>query len=259
MQPQAAPLTESGRDLAAEPPGTPASGPGPVAPAKPEPPGKTEIKLQPEAPTGPTPIYHRWPGFPRRANTAAFPSIRSRRTASSSTAGPNPIWPWSSRAVKTATWSPAAARPGSHERRDEPPVHAVSNAPGRGWPVVGLDVGGIAKGFGRQAELKFQIAVEAMRKTGYDAIGLGTADLQLPTNGPGRGGAVNSQPTPFLSASVGLFAFDEATLAQTKIVSAGGRKVGVTAVLGKGFQGRLNNADGQVDRSRAGHRRGVPN
>ena len=31
-----------------------------------------------------------------------------------------------------------------------------------GWPVVALDVGGTAKGFGKQAEIKFQIAVNAM-------------------------------------------------------------------------------------------------
>jgi hypothetical protein len=116
-----------------------------------------------------------------------------------------------------------------------------------GWPVVALDVGGIAKGFGPQAELKFQIAVEAMRTTRYDAIGLGTVDLELPTEfvlakvAP----AVPSQPTPFVSANVGLFAFDDATLPRTKIIVAGDRrgerKIGVTAVLGKAYQRQINN------------------
>ena len=52
-----------------------------------------------------------------------------------------------------------------------------------GWPVVGLDVGGIAKGFGKQAELKFQIAVNAMSQMRYSAVTFGLSDLHLPTAG----------------------------------------------------------------------------
>jgi hypothetical protein len=112
-----------------------------------------------------------------------------------------------------------------------------------GWPVVGLDVGGMAKGFGRQAEMKFQIAAEAMRKTGYAAMGLGTVDLQLPTDEVLAAVLpVNNQPSAFLSANVGLYDFDEAKLAWTKIIPAAGRKIGVTAVLGKGYQNQINNA-----------------
>ena len=33
-----------------------------------------------------------------------------------------------------------------------------------GWPLVGMDVGSTAKGFGKQAEIKFQIAVNGMNK-----------------------------------------------------------------------------------------------
>ena len=42
-----------------------------------------------------------------------------------------------------------------------------------GWPVVGLDVGGLVQGFGRQAEMKFQTLVESKRKMGYEAIAFG--------------------------------------------------------------------------------------
>lgn len=112
----------------------------------------------------------------------------------------------------------------------------------QGWPVVGLDVGGIAKGFGRQAELKFQITVEGMRKMGYSAITLGTVDLQLPAEEVLAATApVNNQPSPFLSANVGLFVFDEATLAQSRVIVAGDKRLGVTAVLGKAYQKRINN------------------
>ena len=113
----------------------------------------------------------------------------------------------------------------------------------QGWPTVGLDVGGIAKGFGRQPELKFQFMIEGMRKMGYGAIGLGWADLQLPTGEVLADTApVNNQPSPFVSANVGLFVFDESTLAQTRIITSGEKRVGVTSVLGKGYQNRINNA-----------------
>ena len=50
----------------------------------------------------------------------------------------------------------------------------------QGWPLVVLDVGGLARGFGRQAEMKFQTTVEGKRKMGYDAVAFGTTDLRLP-------------------------------------------------------------------------------
>ena len=50
----------------------------------------------------------------------------------------------------------------------------------KGWPVVGLDVGGLVQGFGPQAEQKFQTLVEGKRTMGYNAIALGTDDLRLP-------------------------------------------------------------------------------
>lgn len=107
----------------------------------------------------------------------------------------------------------------------------------RGWPVVGVDVGGIAKGFGRQSELKFQIAIEGMRKMGYSGAGFGIADLQLPTEEVLAAVLpVNNQPSPFVSANVGLITFDESVLPMTKAVRAGGRTVGITSVFGKDFQ-----------------------
>jgi hypothetical protein len=116
-----------------------------------------------------------------------------------------------------------------------------SDPPWPGAPVdaLALDVGGIAKGFGRQAELKFQIMVEGMRKMGYNGIGLGLADLQLPTEEVLA--AVANEPSPFLSANVGLFEFNDATLGRTRVVAAGGKRVGLTAVLSKSFQAHLNN------------------
>ena len=55
-----------------------------------------------------------------------------------------------------------------------------------GWPVVGIDVGNIAKGFGKQAELKFQIAVNAMSEMRLQR-GHARADRPAPAHRRGHG------------------------------------------------------------------------
>ncbi len=110
----------------------------------------------------------------------------------------------------------------------------------QGWPVVGLDVGGTAKGYGKQAELKFQIAIEAMRKMRYNSVGLGLPDLKLP---PEEVLAMilpsGNQKGMFVSGNVGLFQFDESILPRTQLISAGFKTIGLTSVLGKSFQEQL--------------------
>jgi len=114
----------------------------------------------------------------------------------------------------------------------------------KGWPVVTLDVGGIARGFGRQAELKFQIMVDGMRKMGYDAIALGKTDLRLPAGELlSVTASVNDQHSPFLSANVALFGFDAGMTAKTRVVEATGMKIGITSVLGKKWQQAINNPE----------------
>jgi hypothetical protein len=116
-----------------------------------------------------------------------------------------------------------------------------------GWPVVGLDVGGLANGFGREAEIKFQTMVEGMRKTGYDAIALGASDLSLPTGELAAVAAtVNGQQSPFVSANVGLFGFDSGMTSTYRIVTAGGMRIGITSVLGKKYQKEIRNDDIEI-------------
>ncbi len=112
----------------------------------------------------------------------------------------------------------------------------------KGWPVAALDVGGIARGFGRQAELKFQTMVEGKRKMGYDAIGFGVSDLHLPAGEVVSVAAgVNGQPSPFVSANVGLFGFDSGITPTSRVIEAGGVRLGVTAVLGLTYQKEIHN------------------
>lgn len=110
-----------------------------------------------------------------------------------------------------------------------------------GWPVVGLDVGGLASGFGQQAELKFHTMVEGQLKMGYDAIAFGTDDLAMPV-GDLISVAVDmdGKPSPFVSANV---SFSPDIPATSRVIEAGGVKVGVTSVLGRKYQAEIH-ADG---------------
>ena len=115
----------------------------------------------------------------------------------------------------------------------------------QGWPVVGLDLGGIAKGFGKQSEIKFQIAVEAMQKMRYNGVGLGLPDFKLPPEEVlAMIAPVGDQKSKFVSGNVGLFQFDEKILPRTPTIAAGIKTIGITSVLGKGYQAELagNNA-----------------
>jgi len=110
----------------------------------------------------------------------------------------------------------------------------------KGWPAVGLDVGGVAKGFGKQAELKFATAIEGMRKMGYSVVGLGVEELRLPAGLlVSLGADTPTQPGLFLSANVALFGFDAKLTPRSRVLTLGGKKIGVTAVLGKRFQKQI--------------------
>jgi hypothetical protein len=114
----------------------------------------------------------------------------------------------------------------------------------QGVPVVGLDVGGLANSFGREAEIKFQTMVEGMRKTGYDAIALGASDLRLPAGEIAAVAAnLKDQQSPFVSANVALFGFDSGMTSTYRIVTRGGMRIGVTSVLGKTYQKEIKNAE----------------
>ena len=114
----------------------------------------------------------------------------------------------------------------------------------KGWEVVAIDAGGLIKGYGRQAEMKFQTTVEAMRHMRFDAIALGTSDLKLPaTELLTVTASTPGNPSLFLSANVGVFGFDDDYTAPMRLIEAAGIKVGVTSVLGSRWQKELNNPE----------------
>ena len=110
-----------------------------------------------------------------------------------------------------------------------------------GWPLACMDVGGVNKGFGPQANIKFQIIADAYRKMGYDSLGLGPSDLKLPAGE--LLSAVANLPSPFVEANVGLFQLQAKLLPAYKVVTVAGKKIGITAVLGNQERKQITNAE----------------
>ena len=112
----------------------------------------------------------------------------------------------------------------------------------RGWAVVPLDVGSQVRRYGRQPEIKFRWTADALRTLGYRAIVLGADDLRLPASELLN--ATNpdeNKPSIFTGANVALFTREFQP--QFQVIEAGGRKIGVAAVLGDSFQQKLQSDD----------------
>ena len=101
----------------------------------------------------------------------------------------------------------------------------------QGWQVVALDVGNQVRRFGRQAEIKFQMTAEGLKKMNYRAVGFGPDDLRLSS---GELVAITADEgnssSPFLCANAAII--DRALMPRYRVIEAGGKKIGVTAVLG---------------------------
>jgi len=113
----------------------------------------------------------------------------------------------------------------------------------QGWPLLTFDMGGQVRRLGPQAQIKFHYALKSLSKLGYSAVGLGTRELLLDsgylmyvlTNIP-------SGVNPVVSANVSIIDPGLGLTKQYRIIEAGGKKIGVTSVLGKKHQAALKNA-----------------
>jgi len=110
----------------------------------------------------------------------------------------------------------------------------IQSLTAQGWPVLPIDVGGLVRRFGTQAEIQFSISAEALKTMGYKAVGFGSSDLRLSA---GAVGAAAADQNIFVSANVNLFGLTPGV----RIVEAGGMKVGITSVLGDTFRKQVNN------------------
>ena len=108
----------------------------------------------------------------------------------------------------------------------------------QGWPLLRLDLGGLVKRRGVQTEIKYRYALESLVELGYSAVGLGAHDLQLGNIDAVVDALINIDPeeNPAVSANVGIYGLEESVESgMTKpfrIVEAGGKRIGVTSVLG---------------------------
>ena len=110
----------------------------------------------------------------------------------------------------------------------------------QGWPVAAVDVGGLVRRFGKQAEIQFAISADALKLMGYGAVGFGPSDLRL-SAGEIVAAVAGADPKDslFVSANVDLFGLTP----KFRILEAGGMRIGVTSVLGKEFKEQINNAE----------------
>ncbi|GAB5403326.1 MAG: hypothetical protein Aurels2KO_15570 [Aureliella sp.] len=112
----------------------------------------------------------------------------------------------------------------------------------RGWDLVPLDVGNQVRRTGRQATMKFQSTVDGFKLMDYKAVTLGLDDLKL--SGVELiqiAGTDGANELPFISANIVVF--DESFFPKYKIIEAGGRKIGVTGILGAEYQSKLLSSD----------------
>lgn len=113
-----------------------------------------------------------------------------------------------------------------------------------GWPIEAVDVGGQIDRFGKQAELKFLSVADALKAMHYSAIGFGADDLKLPAESLTLGVTdLKQAQSPFVSANVALFGFDQGLTPRFRVDKVGGLKIGVTSILGDAEQKTINNPD----------------
>ncbi len=109
----------------------------------------------------------------------------------------------------------------------------------RNWKVAPLDVGSQVKRYGAQAELKFQMSTEALNKMGYRGVAFGAEDLLLSVDALISASVDDS---PFMSANASVLDLS----ATHRVFEMGGRKIGVTAVLGKSGQRRIHSDEVEI-------------
>jgi 2',3'-cyclic-nucleotide 2'-phosphodiesterase (5'-nucleotidase family) len=113
----------------------------------------------------------------------------------------------------------------------------------KGWPIVALDLGGLVKNPGEQSAIKFRYELQSLVEMKYAAIALGGNDFLL--NVDQLAGAIDQNNSIMVSANAGLYGLDESVemglTKQYKVVEQGGKRIGVTSILGAKSRDKLKN------------------
>ncbi|MGE3315207.1 MAG: multiheme c-type cytochrome [Planctomycetaceae bacterium] len=127
----------------------------------------------------------------------------------------------------------------------------------RGWPHAALDLGGSIRRDRLQTKFKFAALLDSLKDLKYAGMALGTEELRLEQSEPGylltRLEVDPKKPEaklPFLAANVVFFGIPEfgvpgpensniPLVTRSRVIAAGGKKIGVTAVFGKGYRSTI--------------------
>lgn len=101
-----------------------------------------------------------------------------------------------------------------------------------GWPLAAVDLGGLVRRFGPQAEIKFQKSIEALAQMQYAGVGLGPADLRLPGDVLLASSTTAADGGSLLIAANWHLTLDETFAVPYRVVDQNGLRLGITAVLG---------------------------
>lgn len=115
----------------------------------------------------------------------------------------------------------------------------------RDWEIIPLDVGNQVRRIGRQPELKFQSTVEAFNLMNYSASTLGVDDLKLSSVELIQAASTTeADKNAFVTCNVTLL--DPSFFPDSRIIEAGGRKIGVTGALGLEYASEIQSSDIEV-------------
>ncbi len=116
----------------------------------------------------------------------------------------------------------------------------------RKWNILPIDLGNQVRRVGMQPEIQLQTTVDVFRLMGYQAVTYGLYDLKLSSTSL----MANTTPdanvkTPYLSANVTVLVPD--VLPKSKVITVGGRKIGLTGVVGNSVRLEVKNEEITID------------
>lgn len=107
-----------------------------------------------------------------------------------------------------------------------------------GWAVRGVDLGGLARRSGRQAQIKFETTLAGLRQLNYIATGIGPEDLRLQPDFLLSQHIVDGDhPLHFLSANLVFYGTPELGTPVASVISEqAGVRLGITSVLSESLR-----------------------
>ena len=115
----------------------------------------------------------------------------------------------------------------------------------RGWPVVGLELGGTVdvealQRRGLQTWFKFQTLLAALKDMNYAALGLGPGELKIPLDRLLTTNNFSASELPaMVSANTVVEGFEDYGPANSRLVEVGDVRIGVVSIIGDSYQKKV--------------------